>query len=257
MKIGVLTGGGDVPGLNPCIKTMVERAIDAGHEAVGIRRGWLGLLAYDPNSDADQSEWVIPLNKGSVRTVDRFGGTFLHTSRTNPGKVRPSSLPDFLRGEFGGDGESTVDCTPHVLRVIEKLGIDILLPIGGDDTLSYAVRLHQEGVPVVGIPKTMDNDVYGTDYCIGFSTAVTRSVDLIHALRTPAGSHERIAVVELFGRNSGETVLISAYLADADRALIAEVPFDVDRLAKLVKEDWEANPSHYACLSYTSDAADD
>ncbi|HEX6509916.1 MAG TPA: ATP-dependent 6-phosphofructokinase [Chloroflexota bacterium] len=248
MRVGILTGGGDVPGLNPCIKTMVERVIDSGHEAVGIRRGWMGLLAYDPNSNADQSEWVIPLNKRSVRTVDRSGGTFLHTSRTNPGKVKTSSLPDFLKGEFGGESDEVVDCTSHVLRVIEKLGVDILLPIGGDDTLSYAVRLHQEGVPVVGIPKTMDNDVYGTDYCIGFSTAVTRSVELIHSLRTPAGSHERIAIVELFGRNSGETVLISAYLSDADRALIAEVPFDVNRLAELVAADRDNNPSRYAVI---------
>jgi 6-phosphofructokinase 1 len=169
--------------------------------------------------------------------------------------VRPASLPDFLRAEFGGDGESTVDCTAHVLRVIEKLGIDILLPIGGDDTLSYAVRLHQEGVPVVGIPKTMDNDVYGTDYCIGFSTAVTRSVELIHSLRTPAGSHERIAVVELFGRNSGETVLVSAYLADADRALISEVPFDIERLAELVAADRNNNPSKYAVVVISEGAS--
>jgi len=248
MKIGILTGGGDVPGLNPCIKEMVTRSIDAGHEVVGIRRGWLGLLSYNPNSPDDQSEWVLPLTKSTVRTVDRFGGTFLHTSRTNPGRVNPADLPDFLRDQYGAEGEQPVDCTPHVLNVLRHLSIDMLAPIGGDDTLSYAARMHQEGVPVVGIPKTMDNDVYGTDYCIGFSTAVTRSVDLIHSLRTPAGSHERIAVVELFGRNSGETVLISAYLSDADRALISEVPFDVQRLADLVAEDRRRNPSHYAVV---------
>lgn len=248
MKIGILTGGGDVPGLNPCIKEVVHRAEDAGHQVLGIRRGWAGLLNYNPTSNADQSQWVTPLSKASVRTIDRFGGTFLHTSRTNPGKVKPAELPPFLQERFGGDGTEPVDCTPHVLEVIERLGVDVLTPIGGDDTLSYAVRLHQEGMSVVGIPKTMDNDVFGTDYCIGFSTAVTRSVDLIHSLRSPAGSHERIAVVELFGRNSGETTLISSYLADADRALIAEVPFDIDRLAALVAEDRQRNPSHYAVV---------
>ena len=247
MKIGILTGGGDVPGLNPCIKEMVHRAIDAGHQVVGIRRGWAGLLHYNPDDEAGASEWVIPLTKATVRTIDRFGGTFLHTSRTNPGKVKPADVPEFLRDRVP-EGDERADCTPHVLDVINHLGIDALAPIGGDDTLSYAVRLHREGVPVVGIPKTMDNDVYGTDYCIGFSTAVTRSVELIHSLRTPAGSHERIAIVELFGRNSGETVLISSFLADADRALIAEVPFDVERLGELVVQDRQSNPSHYAMV---------
>ncbi len=248
MKIGILTGGGDVPGLNPCIKAMVHRAIDAGHQVVGIRHGWAGLLDYDLHGPDEQPDRVIPLTKATVRTVDRYGGTFLHTSRTNPSRVQPSELPSFLRDEMRGEGDEPVDCTDHVLKVIHQLAIDVLCPIGGDDTLSYAVRLHKEGVPVVGIPKTMDNDVNGTDYCIGFSTAVTRSVDLITDLRTPAGSHERIAVVELFGRNSGETVLVSAYLSDSDRALIAEIPFDIERLAKLVMQDWQENPSHYAMI---------
>lgn len=248
MKIGVLTGGGDVPGLNPCIKEIVDRAVDAGHQVVGVRRGWAGLLNYNPARPNEQPEWVIPLTKASVRTIDRSGGTFLHTSRTNPGKVRPDDVPSFLEERFEAGESGTVDCTPHVLEVIRHLGIDVLLPLGGDDTLGYAVRLHREGFPVVGIPKTMDNDVNGTDYCIGFSTAVTRSVQLIHDLRTPAGSHERIAIIELFGRNSGESVLISAYLADADRALIAEVPFDVNHLAELVMRDRQDNPSHYAVV---------
>lgn len=244
----MLTGGGDVPGLNPCMKVMVNRAIEAGHEVVGIRRGWAGLLYYDPNGPEQQPEWVIPLNKNSVRTIDRFGGTFLHTSRTNPSKVKPADVPNFLQGENApGDG-GTVDCTPHVIKVIERLGIDVLATIGGDDTLSYACRMHREGVPTVGIPKTMDNDVYGTDYCIGFSTAVTRSVEAISDLRTPAGSHERIGVVELFGRNSGESVLISSYLSAADRAVIAEVPFDMERLAELAARDREDNPSKYAMV---------
>jgi ATP-dependent phosphofructokinase / diphosphate-dependent phosphofructokinase len=255
MRIGILTGGGDVPGLNPCIKEVVNRATAAGHEVLGIKRGWLGLLAYNPDDDGDQSEWVEPLTNASVRTVDRFGGTFLHTSRTNPGRVRPSDLPEFLKSQFSADDNETVDCTKHVLRALEHLGINVMTPIGGDDTLSYAVRLHREGFPVVGIPKTMDNDVYGTDYCIGFSTAVTRSVDLIHSMRTPVGSHERIAVVELFGRNSGETALISAYLSDADRALIAEIPFDVQHLAELLVKDRADNPSHYAIVVVSEGAS--
>lgn len=255
MRIGILTGGGDVPGLNPCIKAMVHRAIDAGYEVLGIRRGWAGLLYYDPDSPDDQSEWVIPLTKRSVRTVDRFGGTFLHTSRTNPSRVAPGDIPAHLQDSLPAHESGRVDCTQHVLRVIDALGLDVLAPIGGDDTLSYGVHLHTMGVKVVGIPKTMDNDVYGTDYCIGFSTAVSRSVELIHSLRTPAGSHERIAVVEVFGRNSGETALIAAYLADADRALIAEVPFDPHHLANLVRADREENPSKYAIVVVSEGAS--
>lgn len=249
MRIGILTGGGDVPGLNPCIKALVNRAVDAGIDVFGIRRGWAGLLNYNPDDPHESGEWVQPLTKADVRTIDRYGGTHLHTSRTNPAKVRANALPEFLKGRFPISGEKKIaDCTPHVLRVIEHLGIDALIPIGGDDTLSFAVRLHTEGVRIISIPKTMDNDVFGTDYCIGFSTAVTRSVEFIHALRTPTGSHERIAVVELFGRNSGETALISAYLADVDRALISEVHFDVERLARLVLQDKRRNPSNYAMV---------
>ncbi|MGH2352199.1 MAG: 6-phosphofructokinase [Chloroflexota bacterium] len=256
MRIGILTGGGDVPGLNPCIKAVVNRSIDAGMEVVGIRRGWGGLLNYNPDDLANSAEWVAPLTKPEVRTIDRYGGTHLHTSRTNPSNVAEAAMPAFLKGRFPYLGErKTADCTPHVLRVLEYLGIDTLVPIGGDDTLSFAVRLHQEGVRVIGIPKTMDNDVFGTDYCIGFSTAVTRSVEFINALRTPTGSHERIAVVELFGRNSGETALISAYLADVDRAIISEVPFDVEQLARLLLADKQRNPSNYAMLAISEGAS--
>lgn len=255
-RIGILTGGGDVPGLNPCIKAVVNRAEDAGIEVVGIRRGWGGLLNCNPDHPEEANEWVERLTKQDVRTIDRYGGTHLHTSRTNPGKVRQEMMPDFLEGKFAYKGErQQADCTPHVLRVLEKLGIDTLIPIGGDDTLSYAVRMHQEGVRVIAIPKTMDNDVFGTDYCIGFSTAVTRSVEFINALRTPSGSHERIAVIELFGRNSGETALISAYLSDADRAIISEVPFDVEALAQMALEDKKRNPSNYAIIVISEGAS--
>jgi 6-phosphofructokinase 1 len=257
MKIGILTGGGDVPGLNPCIKAVVNRAVDEGHQIVGIRRGWGGLLWYNPE-DPTTHDFVMPLDKNKVRTVDRTGGTFLHTSRTNPGRVRPNEVPDFLKDPEHLDAEAEDprprDFTPHVMRNLEHLGIDVLIPIGGDDTLSYGERLHSEGVPVVAIPKTMDNDVYGTDYCIGFSTAVTRSVHMINQLRTSSGSHERIAVVELFGRNSGETSLISSYLAGVDRAIISEVPFDPERLAELVMRDKKGNPSNYAMVTISEGA---
>ncbi len=254
-RIGVLTGGGDVPGLNPCIKALVNRAVDEGYEVVGIRKGWGGLLYCNPDDPASVAQYIVPLDKQRVRTVDRTGGTFLHTSRTNPGKVRASEVPDFLR-EAGAkeDDKGRFDFTPHVLRVLDKLGIDTLTPIGGDDTLSYAERLHREGFHVVAIPKTMDNDVYGTDYCIGFSTAVTRSVEFIHQLRTSIGSHERIAVIELFGRNSGETSLLSSYLAGVDRAIISEVHFDPEKLARFLIEDKKRNPSNYAIVTISEGA---
>ena len=257
-RVGVLTGGGDVPGLNPAIKTVVETAIDRGWEALGIRRGWGGVLNCNLDSPKAHKNLFIPLTRNEVRTIDRTGGTFLHTSRTNPQRVKAADVPDFLAGTAEpseGEGDEAIyDFTPHVLKVLEFLELDALIPIGGDDTLSYAARLHQEGFPVVAIPKTMDNDVYGTDYCIGFSTAVTRSVDFITALRTTSGSHERLAVVELFGRNSGETSLISAYLADVDRAIISEVPFDIQKLAMLLLQDKYDNPSNYAVMTISEGA---
>lgn len=256
MRIGILTGGGDVPGLNPCIKAAVYRAAESGSEVVGIRRGWGGLLNFDFSRDDNEGTHYVLLNKGNTRTVDRSGGTFLHTSRTNPSKVRREDIPAFLRKPEHDklDKDARVDFTPHVLKVIQHLKLDVILSIGGDDTLSYGFKLHKQGVPVIAIPKTMDNDVNGTDYCIGFSTAVTRSVNFITSLRTVAGSHERIAVVELFGRNSGETSLISAYLAGVDRAIISEVPFDVEKLAKFLWEDKSSNPSNYALMTISEGA---
>jgi 6-phosphofructokinase len=249
--IGILTGGGDVPGLNPCIKAIVWRAIDEGMRVIGIKKGWAGLVQYHIEDEGTHDDNVVSMDKKMVRTIDRSGGTILHTSRTNPSGVKKSEMPAFL--DAHPTAEKT-DVTPHVKKNIEHLGIDLLIPIGGDDTLSYGERLSEEGFPVIAIPKTMDNDVFGTDYCIGFSTAITRSVNFIHALRTSTGSHERIAVIELFGRNCGETSLISAYLAGADRALISEVPFDPEKLAKLIMEDKKANPSNYAMLTISEGA---
>ena len=250
--IGVLTGGGDVPGLNPAIKALSMGAMEMGYRVVGIRRGWGGLLNYNLDEPSTHDYYIRPLTRDSVRTIDRTGGTFLHTSRTNPQKVSPGATPDFLKNSSWGKpvpDSNLTDYTDYVMKVIEHLGIDVLCPIGGDDTLSFGVRLHREGIPVVALPKTMDNDVFGTDYCIGFSTAVTRSVEFITNMRTSVGSHERIGIVELFGRNSGETSLISAYLSYVDRAVISEVPFDVHRLANFLVEDKRNNPSNYAIMT--------
>jgi 6-phosphofructokinase 1 len=255
--IGILTGGGDVPGLNPAIKSVAMNAFDQGYKMMGIRRGWAGLLQYNLDEPSTHDYYVRPLSRDDVRTVDRTGGTFLHTSRTNPQKVKKGDIPDFLKNSKYGkvlDEDGTTDYTDYVLKVIEHLGIDVLVSIGGDDTLSFSVRLNKEGIPIVGIPKTMDNDVFGTDYCIGFSTAVTRSVDFITNMRTSVGSHERIGIVELFGRNSGETSLISAYLSYVDRAIISEVPFNIEKLANFLMEDKRNNPSNY-CMMTISEGA--
>ena len=252
MRIGILTGGGDVPGLNPAIKAVVDRATAKGHDVVGLRRGWAGLLYANPEDPESLAEYSQPLDPAWVRTIDRSGGTVLHSSRTHPGKVKPESVPPFL--EIPEGVEPPYDFTPHALKVLEALGIDVLIPIGGDDTLSYGLRLHEEGVPVIAIPKTMDNDVHGTDYCIGFSTAVTRGVQFIQNLRTSTGSHERLAVIELFGRYSGETSLITAYLAGVDRAVISEVPVDINTLAAYLVEDRNANPSNYAMVTISEGA---
>ncbi len=258
MRIGILTGGGDVPGLNPCIKAVVTRALNEGHQIVGIRKGWGGLLWINRDDPDTVRKYTIELDRNTVRTIDRTGGTFLHTSRTNPGKVKFNDVPDFLKDPAHLDAEAEDkrlrDFTPHVLANLEYLGIERLIPIGGDDTLSFGERLHRDGFPVIAIPKTMDNDVYGTDYCIGFSTAVTRGVQIIHQLRTSTGSHERVGIVELFGRNSGQTSLVCSYLAGVDRAIISEVPFDPERLAKFVVQDKESNPSNYAMVTISEGA---
>lgn len=255
MRIGVLTGGGDVPGLNPCIKALVYRAIDEGHEVIGFKRGWWGPLNYNPDDPESLDLTTIKLNKQNTRKIDRSGGTFLHTSRTNPSKVPPDQIPTFVNEKNKKTtSNKTVDLTKQVLKNLDSLGIDVLVPIGGDDTLGYGARLFEENFPIVAIPKTMDNDVFGTDYCIGFSTAVTRSVQFIHQLRTSTGSHERIAVIELFGRYSGQTALISGYLAGVDRTVIPEVPFDPEQLAELMARDHRDNPSHYAMLAISEGA---
>jgi 6-phosphofructokinase 1 len=209
-------------------------------------------LETDPDDPSADPANTVPLDPGVVRTIDRTGGTFLHTSRTNPARVRPAEEPAFLAGGRQDDGPR--DHTSHALRVLDHLGLDALIPIGGDDTLSFALRLADEGVPVVAIPKTMDNDVHGTDYCIGFSTAITRTVIFIHQLRTSAGSHERLAVVEVFGRYSGETSLVSAYLSGVDRAIISEVPFDIEKLAGFLMADKASNPSSYAMMTISEGA---
>jgi 6-phosphofructokinase 1 len=250
--IGILTGGGDVPGLNPCMKAVAMSAFELGYKMMGIRRGWGGLLQYNLDEPSTYDYYVKPLQREDVRTIDRTGGTFLHTSRTNPQKVKPDDVPDFLKNSSYGKQvtpDGIMDYTDYILKVLEHLGIDTLVTIGGDDTLSFSVRLSKEGFPVVAIPKTMDNDVFGTDYCIGFSTAVTRSVDFITNMRTSVGSHERIGIVELFGRNSGETSLITSYLAYVDRSIISEVPFNMEKLADFLMADKRNNPSNYCMMT--------
>lgn len=254
-RIGILTGGGDVPGLNAAIKSFVWRLADDGHEIIGLRRGWASLLNIIPNADTDHSEWITPLTRLNTRAIDRTGGTVLHTSRVNPSISKPEHVPPHLRSEMGkADQRGRHDMTRAALRTIQFLQLDALVALGGDGTLTFARRLHKEGVPIIAIPKTMDNDVYGTDYCLGFSTAVTRSVTFINDLRTGAGSHERFLVVELFGRYSGETCLLASYLASTDRAVIAEVPFECEKLHEMLERDRRDNPSNYAVVAISEGA---
>lgn len=251
-RIGVLTGGGDVPGLSVAIKSLVTNSSHEEYEIIGIRRGWLGLLGYDLEDPATHDYYIRELDDTVVRRVDRTGGTFLHTSRTNPAKVRPEDAPEFLRNSNYGvvvdEKSGAKDYTDYILKVLNHLKLDALVTIGGDDTLSFSSRLHKEGVNIVAIPKTMDNDVLGTDYCIGFSTAITRGVNHITFFRSSVGSHERIGVIELFGRNSGETALITGYLAHVERTIICEVPFDLERLVEMLDQDKKDSPAHYALV---------
>ncbi|MCY7419362.1 MAG: 6-phosphofructokinase [Chloroflexi bacterium] len=246
-RIGILTGGGDVPGLNGVIKSVTYRASELGYDVVGIRRGWEGMTHQIPGSVPD-ARYVMPLDRVNTRAIDRTGGTMLHTSRTSPRKMRKSALPDHIPqarlDTLTNDGV-TWDLTPIVLENIERLGIDYLVPIGGDDTLSFAQVLADNCVPLIAIPKTMDNDVQGTEYCIGFSTAITRAKELINRQRTTLGSHERIGVFRIFGRDCGFTALYTAYVTTG-RCLIPESPFDLDHLVSVLAEDHRTNPSHYA-----------
>ncbi len=243
--IAILTAGADVPGLNPAIRAITVRALREGYRVLGIRRGWAGLVDLVPDKAADNTPHVQVLTEEIVNRAGRTGGTFLHTSRTRPSHLPKISVPEHLADKYSDDVN---DVTQQVLSNLEFLGVDYLIPIGGDDTLSYAHRLHNEGMKVVAVPKTMDNDVPGTDYCIGFSTCVTRTIELTHRLRTTAGSHERFLVIEVFGRYAGYTALLPTMAGAADRCVIPESPFDVARLLELLMADRNRNPSRYAVV---------
>ncbi len=243
--IGILTGGGDVPGLNPAIRAVTFRAIREGYKVIGLRRGWAGITEMVQDKNEDNSEKYIELSEVLVDKIVRSGGTFLHTSRTRPSHLPKENVPAHLTQKYSNP---TNDVTPEVLNNLEYLGIDFLIAIGGDDTLSYAERLNEEGVKVVAIPKTMDNDVPGTDYCIGFSTCITRTVELAHQLRTCAGSHESMLVLEVFGRYAGFTAMLPTIAGAATRCLIPESTFETDHLAELLSHDYKQNPSNYGLV---------
>jgi 6-phosphofructokinase 1 len=243
--IGILTGGGDVPGLNPAIRAVTIRALNEGHQVIGIRRGWAGAMEIIRDKDSDNSDNFQILTAETVASVGRTGGTFLHTSRTLPSRVPRDRVPEHLRDVYTDEMN---DLTPEILKNLDFLGIDYLIPIGGDDTLGYAVQLCQEGVKVVGIPKTMDNDVPGTDYCIGFSTCVTRTIMMSNLLRTTAGSHERFLVMEVFGRYAGFTALLPTLAGAANRCVIPEYEFKIETLAELLSEDRRRSSSQYSVV---------
>src|SRR5258708_9842000 len=252
-RTGILTGGGDVPGLNSVIKSVVYRGAELGCEVLGIRRGWEGLTHLDLNDPASKAQYILPLNRENTRTIDRTGGTFLHSSRTNPAKMK--KLPPVLEGQKFETKESTkkgvtstsFDVTPAVLKNIEMLGLDYLIAIGGDDTLSYASELDRKGMKVIAVPKTMDNDVRNTEYCIGFSTAITRAMDAIGRQRTTVGSHERVGIFRLFGRDAGFTALYTAYVT-AGRCCIPEYKVDLKHLIDLLIQDKRDNPNRYSLV---------
>ena len=243
--IGILTGGGDVPGLNPAIRAVTIRALREGYQVIGIRRGWLGTISILRDEQADNSDNFQILTEEIVNRAGRTGGTFLHTSRTNPSAVKNEEVPEALRAAYNQDKN---DLTSEVIKNLDWLGIDYLIPIGGDDTLSFAVRLHKEGVKVVAIPKTMDNDVPGTDYCIGFSTCVSRTIELSNRLRTSAGSHERVLVMEVFGRYAGFTAMLPTMAGAANRCVIPECKFNIEHLTELLCYDRARNPSRYSVV---------
>ena len=243
--IGILTGGGDVPGLNPAIRAVTIRAIHEGYDVIGIRRGWAGLIEINRDKDAENVECCQTLTEEIVNKVGRTGGTFLHTSRTRPSQVPDVNVPQHLRDKYN---QKFNDLTEEAMKNLDFLGIDYLVPVGGDDTLSYAVDLHNKGVRIIAIPKTMDNDVPGTDYCLGFSTCVTRTISMTHALRTTAGSHERFLVIEVFGRYAGFTALLPTMAGAANRCVIPEYPFSMERLCELLTEDRAENPSLYSVV---------
>ena len=243
--IGILTGGGDVPGLNPAIRAVTIRALREGYQVIGLRRGWAGIMEMMRDPKADNSGFYQVLTEEVVNRASRTGGTFLHTSRTRPSHVKKDSVPEHLRDTYNAESN---DLTPEVIKNLDFLGIDYLIPIGGDDTLSYGVRLYREGLKVIAIPKTMDNDVPGTDYCIGFSTCVTRTIQMTNSLRTIAGSHERILVLEVFGRYAGFTAMLPTMAGAAHRCVIPEYKFDIDRLTELLMYDRNRNPSKYSVV---------
>jgi ATP-dependent phosphofructokinase / diphosphate-dependent phosphofructokinase len=243
--IAILTGGGDVPGLNPAIRAITLRALEEGFQVLGLRRGWLGILELVRDKHADNSNNYMVLTEEIVNKSGRTGGSFLHTSRTRPSHVPKDMVPVHLQSKFNKEMN---DLTPEVIKNLDYLGIDYLIPIGGDDTLSYAVRMYQEGIKVIAIPKTMDNDVPGTDYCIGFSTCITRTISMINTLRTSAGSHERILVVEIFGRYAGFTAMLPTMAGAANRCVIPEFKFNIEKLTELMVEDHNRNPSKYSVL---------